>query len=463
MITNTTYADKNIFVLGLGLTGISVTRALTASGAHVFVWDDDAQKRTKIQGFSFLNPHNIKWKDFNALVLSPGISHTSAHLHPAVKAAKDANIPIIGDMEIFVSQGAKSVGITGTNGKSTTTALVGHILNRTNKICAIGGNIGKPVLSLPSIIRNGFYVLEVSSFQIELAQSLQVDIAVLLNITEDHLDRHETIDNYAKIKSRLFWQQKENAKAIINVNSPICASIAKELEEAGREVIRISTREHLNKGVFIQNNYLIDALGESPVQVFHLGSMKRLKGEHNKENIIAAYTVARTTGVSISETVTAIHSFLGLPHRQEYLIEVKNVQFINDSKATNVDSAITALKTYNNIYWILGGRPKSNKLKNIEKHLGNVKAAYTIGESSQEFAQTLKTHMPDVTMCQKLSLAIDAAFSDAQKTATVSNPATILFSPACLSFDQYKNFEDRGRDFISRIYKLHKQFLPDTV
>lgn len=449
MITSNAFADKKIIILGLGLSGLSTARALKVGGARVWVWDDNEKVRAKVKEFPLLNPQTVKWQDFDALLLAPGIPLTHPEPHPAVYAAHAANRPVIGDMEVFANANlsARVIGVTGTNGKSTTTALIGHILQHTKRPSAVGGNIGYPILDLPPLGADGVYALEISSFQIDLSPNLAPDVAVLLNITEDHLDRHGSIENYAAVKAKLLWQQAPSAVSVVSLDDVPSASIARDLFLAGRRVIGISTQRPVDDGVYVANGQLIDSMHGVAQPVLDLRSVSRLPGEHNWQNMAAAYAAVRAAGLGTTEAADAIISFKGLAHRQEFIIETGGIQFVNDSKATNVEAAKKALSSYENIYWIVGGRPKKSGLQGIDAELGNVTAAYTIGESADAFAKYLDGKIPHVQVCETMNLAIDQAFEAALSDGSSQPPATILLSPACASFDQFDNFEQRGETF----------------
>lgn len=473
MIVTTAFADKRVIVLGLGKSGLSAAQVLRLGGAHVALWDDQETSRAKtaakplFKDFPFVNPQTVNWRDYDALILAPGIPFTHPEPHPAVRKAQDQGRQVIGDVELFAlaNLAAKTIGITGTNGKSTTTALVGHILAHAKRPSAVGGNIGTPLLDLAPLGPQGIYTLELSSFQLDLAPSLSVDVGVLLNLSVDHLDRHGSMEHYASVKAKMLHQQSPTAYSVVSLDDPFTAKIAQELFLQGRRVIGISTERPVPDGVYVQEGQLTESIHGVPHKVLDLKTLDRMPGAHNWQNIAAAYAAVRAAGLSTSEASEAIVSFPGLAHRQELVGEMGHVRFVNDSKATNVEAAIKALGSYGKIYWIVGGRPKAGNLAGIESFLGTVDAAYTIGEATERFADALEGRVPNVETCGTMSVAINRAFQAAQMAATKESPATVLLSPAAASFDQFKSFEDRGNAYRSlvRILCGHNVSDEDTV
>ena len=438
---------RKVAVMGLGKSGLAAAEALRAAGAEVWAWDDSAKGRAaaKAHGFEPVDLTRARWDGVASLVLSPGIPHTYPKPHPAAVLAKARNIEIIGDIELLArsERRARYVGITGTNGKSTTTALVGHILGAAGRRVAVGGNIGSPVLALEPI-GDGLYVLEMSSYQLELTPSLTFDVAVLLNVTPDHLDRHGGMDGYVVAKRLIFRGQKNPQTAIVGVDDDHCRQIHDELAAAGAQtVIAISAARRLDRGVFVEGGVLYDAIDGAPVRVADLSPIPTLPGAHNWQNAAAAYATCRAVGLGRDEIAAVLASYPGLPHRQELVAVIDGVPFINDSKATNADAASKALVCYDAIYWIAGGKPKEGGISTLTPFFPRIRRAYLIGEAAEDFARTLGSTPHE--MCGTLAAAVAAAHRD---TAGGQAPgAVVLLSPACASFDQFTSFEARGDAF----------------
>lgn len=422
MITSRAWAGKRYAVLGLARSGAATVDALLASGAEVLAHDDDRARVTALPKHENLFIDDFTdWQAFelDGLVLSPGIPRNRL---PLVAVATELGIPIIGDIELFAQARAelpphKVVGITGTNGKSTTTALVHHMLQTAGVPSLMAGNIGLPILSRDPLPEGGVYVLELSSYQIDLTQSLDCDVAVLLNITPDHLDRYRDFEDYAAAKARLFTMQAREHRAIISIADTPSALIARALSAKGEQLIKIA-----------------------PGFCMDQSRWPRLQGPHNAQNALAAINVAEALGVPNPAIDRALESFAGLPHRMELVGERNGVRFVNDSKATNAESAAPALAAFDRIHWILGGQAKSASLAAAAKNFGNVVHAYTIGDAADTFAAALAGQVP-VTVSGTLDAALRAAVGNAEPGDTV------LLSPAAASFDQFRDFEDRGETF----------------
>lgn len=450
---------KTVAVLGLGRTGLSAVRSLSASGARVLAWDDGEAARTRLAQETNLGatpPVEWQWPQIAAMVLSPGIPFTHPEPHVLVREAQAANVPVISDIELFVQtlgeKGARTapvIAITGTNGKSTTTALIHHILRRSGYGAQLGGNIGKPVLDLDPPALKPAYVLEVSSYQIDLTPSLAPEVGVLLNITPDHLDRHGGLEGYAAAKRRLFNGQAPGDTAIVGIDDKLSADICAELkllhrEGRGAKVRPLSVGRTLGGGVFVAGGRLVDAGTDPAIEVADLRECQTLRGAHNWQNAAAAYAAARSIGVPPGEIAAALMTFPGLAHRQELVAQWENITFINDSKATNADAAVKALSSFDNIYWIAGGVPKDGGLAAAMGALGGVRKAYLIGEAAVGFAGALKGAVETVD-AGTLEKAVALAAQDARAARTPG--AVVLLSPACASFDQFKDFEARGEAF----------------
>jgi UDP-N-acetylmuramoylalanine--D-glutamate ligase len=453
MIVVDAFAGKRVAVLGLARSGVAAARALAAGGGEVLAWDDNPAVREGVAGDIALTDA-AQWHDIAALVLSPGIPHSFPQPHPAVLRARAEGADIIGDIELLgrAQPAARTIGITGTNGKSTTTALIGHILAAAGRRVEVGGNLGTAALSLAPLGADGTYVLELSSFQLELVTTLAFDVAVLLNITPDHLDRHGGMDGYIAAKRRIFAHQGRDAVAIVGVDDAICRDIAERLRrDAPARVVPISVTARPAGGVSVDNGWLVDATGRQPHRVHDLTQDARLPGSHNWQNAAAAYAAARAAGVEADAIVAAIRSFPGLAHRQELVATIDGVRFINDSKATNADAAEKALACYQAIYWIAGGLPKAGGITSLTPYFGRLRHAYLIGTAAEEFAATLDGSV-GYTRCGDLATALSAAAEEARRDAVPG--AVVLLSPACASYDQFAHFEARGDAFRALVAQL---------
>jgi UDP-N-acetylmuramoylalanine--D-glutamate ligase len=415
VITARAFEGRHYAVYGLARSGLATVEALLASGARVTAWDGKDQARTKApSGTQIANLDEADLSQFDSLVVTPGLP---LNRHPIAERARQAGVEIIGDIELFARARPelpphKLVGITGTNGKSTTTALVHHILKTAGVPTTMGGNIGLPILAQDPLSEGGVYVLELSSYQIDLTQSLDCDVAVLLNITPDHLDRYESFEAYAASKARLLEMQSPNQIALIDWSA-------------------------FEKG-------LVDPVSGFNGLVLPEWADQRewptLQGPHNAENAAAAIEATAWLGVEADAIARGLATYPGLPHRIERIRERDGVLFVNDSKATNPTATAPALAAFERVRWILGGQAKSDNLDECAPHFGHVRSAYTIGEAADLFEQLLSPHIP-VKNCGKLDVAVREAAADAEAGDTV------LLSPACASFDQFRDFEDRGDQF----------------
>ncbi len=462
MIRATTFAGKTVAVFGLGGSGIAVARSLLAGGATVAAWDDSEPSRiaASATGIPLIDLTTADWTQFAALVLAPGVPLTHPEPHWTVHRAQAAGVEIIGDVEIFARErsahcpDAPFIAVTGTNGKSTTTALIAHILRHAGHDVQMGGNIGTAILSLEPPAADRFHVIEMSSFQIDLTPTLTPTVAVLLNITPDHLDRHGSINHYAAVKERLV----ENAGiAAIAVDDPFCIDILKRRIGTG-PAVAISAAHVLAPGYSISANTIVCANREAvAVKLGHLGGIATLRGQHNAQNALGAVAAVRECLTVLGKSAeldwqAALETFPGLPHRMEEIGQLGNVLFINDSKATNADSTEKALLAFpRDVFWILGGKPKDGGIETLTQYFGGVSKAYLIGASSAEFATTLEGRVP-FERCETLTRAVAAAARDAQ-ASTASEPV-VLLSPACASYDQFKNFEVRGDAFRAAVAAL---------
>jgi len=417
-MTSTTWAGQRYAVLGLARSGLATVKALAAAGAHVVAWDANPEARERagtIDGAIVRDPALLDLTGAAGLIVSPGVP---LNTHPLVAQARAAGVPVIGDIELFAQARAelpphKVVGITGTNGKSTTTALVHHILQTAGVPSLMGGNIGLPILAQEPLPEGGVYVLELSSYQIDLTQTLDCDVAVLLNITPDHLDRYDGFEAYAASKARLFEMQSEGW-AVIGSDDTARRSVA---------------RDH--SAVYVAPTDYVKWQSEWPA----------LRGPHNQQNAAAAIAVAKELGVGWPTIEAALISFAGLPHRMQPVATRNGVAFVDDSKATNPESTAPALAAFPRIHWIVGGQRKGDDLDACTPHLANVAAAYTIGEAGALFADLLRCKVPAVEQAGTLDRAV-------QHAAAAARPGdTVLLSPACASFDQFRDYEHRGQAF----------------
>ena len=441
--------NQDVAVLGLGRTGLAAAKALSASGAHVAAWDDGSATRRAARGDGIYvaAPNTAAWKRAKTLVLSPGIPHTYPKPHPAVAAARDRGMAVIGDVELFArAKGAAAcIAVTGTNGKSTTTALIGHIFAEAGRPVAIGGNLGRAVLDFDPLGPDGTYVVELSSFQLELTKTASFDIAVLINISADHLDRHSGMAGYVAAKRRIFANQTPRMAVVIGVDDAPCRRIRDGLVRDGRRhIIPISARGIAAGGAYVIKGILYDDIGGKARPVLDLAEISTLPGTHNWQNAASAYAAARAAGLRPAIIARAIRSYPGLPHRQERVAVIDGIGYVNDSKATNADSARRALACYGNIYWIAGGRAKEPELLLPQRLLHNVRHAFLIGEAAEPFAKSLDGRVA-VSICGTLKSAFAAARRLARAEAR-SEPV-VLLSPACASYDQFRDFEHRGETF----------------
>jgi UDP-N-acetylmuramoylalanine--D-glutamate ligase len=442
-------ANQTIAVLGLGVSGVATARALAASGANVLAWDDGepARRAAADAGLALKDLTSADWSRIDALVMSPGIPLTHPEPHAVAKLARAHRRPIVGDIELLWEARPKAsyIAITGTNGKSTTTALTHHLLDVPGRSVEVGGNLGPAALGLKALDAGGVYVLEVSSFQLDLTERASFDVAVLLNITPDHLYRHGGLDGYIAAKKRIFRTRSRGGQtAIIGVDDDHGRAIAEELR--GRKnwrVVPIAVGRALPEGVYSVDARLYDAAeGDRPI--CDLRSVATLPGAHNWQNAAAAYAAARAVGAGRAEIVARLATYPGLPHRQELVATLDGVGFVNDSKATNDDSTAKALVCYDAIYLIAGGLPKEGGLGAALPHFGRVRHAYLIGTAAKQFEGEIAGRVP-VEQSGDLETATRAAFKRARSER--ARGATVLLSPACASFDQFKNFGDRGERF----------------
>jgi UDP-N-acetylmuramoylalanine--D-glutamate ligase len=449
--------DGPVAVLGLGRSGLVAAEALAAANLPVWAWDDNAEARAvaRNRGLPLMDLADCDLGRARALVISPGVPHTFPAPHPVAARAKQAGCPMIGDLELLIRARPEAtfVGVTGTNGKSTTTALIGHLLAAAGRASAVGGNIGVPALSLPALAAGAVYVLELSSYQLEITPSLACDVAVLLNVTPDHLARHGGMDGYVAAKRTIFRGQPAAATAVVGVDDDVCRGILDGLmAERGSSVVAVSGRDEPTAAVFAAGGRLFERIGSAPAgAVVDLTTAPTLPGDHNAQNAAAAYAAARALGLPAATVAAAMATFAGLPHRQERVAVINGVTYVNDSKATNPEAAAKALACYGSVYWIAGGRPKEGDLSALYPLLDRVRHAFLIGEATGRFAGELAGRVA-VTRCGTLADAVAAARARAEGNGATE--AVVLLSPACASFDQFADFEARGDAYRAAVESL---------
>lgn len=456
MLTLDFAKGRTYAVMGLGKSGAVAARALAQAGATVLAWDDTEAGRSRVAGMAGVELTDLAARGLggvDALVLSPGIPHTHPEPHPVAADAKARDLSIIGDVELLLRTlpDRRVVAITGTNGKSTTTALIGHILQEAHLPVQIGGNLGRPALEFEDPGRDGVLVLELSSYQLEITPSLAPAVAVFLNITPDHIERHGSLAGYIAAKRRIFAHQSPGSVAVIGVDDEPSHEIAETLRRDGHRLIEISGHEQVVGGVYADHGVLIDARTGQPKRIVDLEGAPALPGLHNAQNAAAATAACLVLGIGRETIAAAIASFPGLAHRQERVATAGSVTYVNDSKATNADATARALTCYDPIYWIAGGRAKEGGVEALAPLFGRVKRAYLIGESAGDFVRQIGDGCPTV-LCRTLDNAVRQAHADAQ--ADGLRGATVLLSPAAASFDQFPNFEVRGDRFRDLVREL---------
>ena len=447
------YEHKRIAVMGLGVAGLPTVRALMASGAHVLAWDDGAESRNKAaaEGVPIVDLLSADWDGIDTLVLSPGIPHTFPKPHPIAERARKADAAIVCDVDLLgrAEPDAVYVGITGTNGKSTTTALIAHILKSAGKKLEVGGNLGPPVLDFAPLGKDGIYVLEMSSYQLERTFSIGFDVAVLLNVSPNHIDRHGDLAGYVAAKARIFAGGRKQQTAVVGVDDEECRRIADSLEKRMR-VVRI-TREAPGPGmVGAEGTALVDRSEGAARVVLDLKEAQDLPGRHNAQNAAAAYAATRALGVAPGAIAAAMKSYRSLPHRLERVATIDGVTYVNDSKATSPEATVWALTSYDRVVWIAGGLSKDVGYDALIPSLPRIAHAFLVGKAAGEIAAFLAQHkIPHTT-----SVTIERAVPAAHAKAKADKIKVVLLSPACASFDQYRSFEKRGDDFRAQVVTL---------
>jgi len=426
----TDIGNKSVAIMGLGKSGTAAYEACNAVGIKTIIWDSnqDALQKLKDKGANIENLEETDFSKVALLCLAPGIPFTNPEPHAVVKRAQAAGVEVISDIELLyrARPNAKFVGITGSNGKSTTTALVGHIIKEAGLNVEVGGNIGNAALSLNNLGDDGIYVLELSSYQLDLCEKAP-NISAFINISPDHLDRHGGLQGYIKAKERIFFGK---GVAVIGVDDEYSKEVAVRQKTKGdRTVIEVTVADD-----------------------FDMSGCETLKGNHNKQNAMIAFEICKALGIDENKIKASLRTFPGLEHRQKLVKVINGVSYVNDSKATNDDATAKALASFKNIYWIAGGKSKNAGYEESKKYFANVRAAFLIGAAAEEIAEVAKSSNIPTFMCQTM----DKALLEAKKLAESSGDknAVVLLSPACASFDQFKSFEHRGDVFIEEVKKL---------
>ena len=458
MIPVTCLAGKRVAVFGLGMSGIAAAQALAAGGAEPVIWDDKPESREAAArlGLALTDLSAADWSGFTALVLAPGVPLTHPKPHWTVERARAAGIEVIGDTELFCRErrhlGSKAsiAAITGTNGKSTTTALTAHLLAAAGRRVSMGGNIGTAILALDPLADDRHYVIEYSSFQIDLTPTLDANTACLLNVTPDHLDRHGTLEHYASVKSRIFDRLGREDTAVIGVDDEFSARIA-DMHAKHTKVQAISCERSVERGVYATAAGLIEVADGVALPPLSLAGIGSLRGVHNWQNAACAYAMTRALGLTREEIADGLRSFPGLAHRMEEVGRLGGVLFINDSKATNADAAGKALASFDTIYWIAGGLAKAGGLAGLEGFYPKIRRAYLIGDAATAFSTQLGGAVPHQT-----SVTLERAIAEATRDAAASGSANpvVLLSPACASYDQFPSFTARGDAFKAIVGSL---------
>ncbi len=453
MILLDLYKDKRVGVIGFGITGKAIVDSLIAGGAEVVLYEDIKINLSDKYLNNVLLKYSSDFVECDVFVVSPGIPLRWPVIHPIVRKAYELGIPVVNDIDLFqrcVSSQNKLICVTGTNGKSTTTALINHIFQCSQKKSVVGGNFGPPVLSLSR--DHDFYVIEISSYQLESCRILGFDTSILLNITPDHLSRHGGMHGYISAKQKIFSNFKNTSKAIIGIDDVYCNEIYEFLKYINHpNAIPISGNTVPDFGVGWNNEYLIDNRFGKYEKICEKNPL--LDGMHNRQNIAAAYVVCVVNNIEQSEFLKALKLFQGLPHRQELVAEINGIQYVNDSKATNAQSVEQALMRFDDILWILGGRPKEDGIESLIKYSHKIKYAFLIGEAAYEWNQLLQSN----EVSSEISRTLDAALIHAYEKSEILDAKVVLLSPACASFDQFKNFEARGEKFKELVAKLKRK------
>ncbi len=449
MVPVTSFESKNIALFGLGGSGLVTAHALQAGGAHIVAFDDNRESVAKANslGIETADFRKLDFSKFDFLVLAPGVPLTHPKPHWCVELAFASGVEIVGDIELFCRErmvqapNSTMIAITGTNGKSTTTALISHVLKNAGRTVEMGGNIGRAVLDFDALRNDSIYVVEVSSYQIDTSESLNAQIGILLNLSPDHLDRHGSMKHYAEIKERLVASADT---AIIGVDDTYCKAIVSRLSDANHQITKVSVHESLENGVYSRQSEIISAVSGVLQQVAQLDSAGSLRGMHNAQNACVAWQACHQVGLSNAEIQRGFDTFPGLVDRMEILGKIGDILIVNDSKGTNADATDMALGSFDEIYWIAGGLAKDGGIEPLRHHFPKICKAYLIGEAASLFAGTLGDEV-----VFEISLTLENAFTHALEDARTgkSKEPVILMSPACASFDQFPSYIVRGEKF----------------
>ncbi|WP_375642103.1 UDP-N-acetylmuramoyl-L-alanine--D-glutamate ligase [Bartonella sp. CM100XJJH] len=463
MISVACYKGQKVALFGLGKSGLATAQALMRGGAEVVAWDDSPSS------VQMAFRHNIPtrdlryedWSEFVALIVAPGVPLSYPQPHWVVEKARKKNIEIIGDIELFVrarhhflqrygfcDQDVPFIAITGTNGKSTTTSLLAHLLEKMGYDVQVGGNIGKAILTLKPFVKKRIYVIECSSFQIDLTPSLQPTIGLLLNLTPDHIDRHGSFACYVKTKRHLIAQASQ---AFISVDDAACRVLYQQLLHEGKKIEAISKDHFVENGFYADGTKLFSVRQGQRHMLADLAPMTVLRGRHNAQNALMALATLQALKITDPSMNKHLASYKGLDHRMQQVRKMGAVLFINDSKATNADATAPALSTFNDIFWIVGGQAKKGGIESLRNFFPKIRKAYLIGSAAEEFARTIGSAFP-FSMSLTLENAVREAAVDA--TSCKTKEVTVLLSPACASYDQFKNYEMRGEAFVSFVMQL---------
>lgn len=448
------WQGRRVGILGFARSGRALATALLRAGAEPLVWDDRAAALAEARALGLRAGTDADLVTLSLLVASPGVPLHFPQPHPVIAAARAAGVPVTGDVQLFAAcrPDLGLIGVTGSNGKSTTAALLHHLLTSAGEPALLGGNIGTPVFALEAP-EGATVVLELSSFQLDLCDALDTKIAVWLNLSPDHLDRHGSLAGYIAAKRRLLDQQRDGGAIVIAVDDEISAALADEFEARGRRIVRVSGVRDNGVTVGIAGTTLIDRLDGSEQQV-RLDTGARLRGAHNRQNIAAAWAAARLLGLPPDRLRQGLASFRGLPHRMEEIASIDGVLFVNDSKATNPDAAARSLSAFPCVFWIAGGRPKPGGFDALRPFVGGVRRGFFIGEAAAALAATFAADFP-VECCGTLPVAVERAFAVAR--ASREHAPVVLLAPACASFDQYRDFEQRGEHFRELVLALARR------
>ncbi|AQX21054.1 UDP-N-acetylmuramoylalanine--D-glutamate ligase [Bartonella sp. CDC_skunk] len=468
MISVECYKGQKVAVFGLGKSGIATAKVLIACGTEVVAWDDNCSSVEAAceENIPTKNLYYEDWTEFVALILAPGVPLTYPRPHWVVEKARQENIEIIGDIELFVrarnlflqqngfdDQDVPFIAITGTNGKSTTTALLAHLLEKMGYDVQMGGNIGTAILTLKPFVKKRIYVIECSSFQIELAPSLQPTVGLLLNLTPDHIDRHGSFERYVQVKERVVSRA---SRALISIDSLVCCALYQKLFDEGYPIDPVSKEHVVKNGFYVEGTKLFAIYHGQHHMLADLANIASLRGSHNAENALMALATLQILKITTLDIEEHLASYLGLAHRMQQVCKIGSILFINDSKATNAEASVPALTTFNNIFWIVGGQAKEGGIDALKGFFYKIRKAYLIGSAAENFARIIGSAFP-FSMSLTLENAVREAASDAARD--MEKEAVVLFSPACASYDQFKNYEVRGETFVSLVMQLKKQEL----